>query len=81
MAMMVKGLKPLLCEEKLEKSGTVQPRKEKTRGDLMNMYKYLKGGCTEGGARLFQAVPTSDMKMGTTETQEAPPEYKEILFE
>lgn len=31
-AMMVKGLKPLLCEGKLERAGTVQPKKEKTHG-------------------------------------------------
>lgn len=50
-------------------------------GDLRNMYKYLKGGCTGDGARLFPAVPTTDKKMGTTETQEAAPEYQEMLFE
>lgn len=47
----------------------------------MNIYKYLKGGGTEGGARLCPAVPTSEKKMGTTETQEVPPEYQEMLFE
>lgn len=79
--MMIKGPRALLYEEKLERAGTVQPRKEKIWGDLMNMCKYLKGGCTEGGARLFPAVLTSEKKMGTTETQEVPPEYQEMLFE
>lgn len=57
MAMMIKGLKPLLCEEKLEKAETAQPRKAKTRGDLLNLYKYLKRGCREGGASPFQQCP------------------------
>lgn len=46
----------------------------------MNMYKYLKGECKEGGSRIFPAV-LCDNKMGTTETQEVPPEYQEMLFE
>jgi len=46
---MLKALKHLSCEERLT-AGTAQPREE---GDLLNIHKYLKGGCQEAGARLF----------------------------
>ncbi|KAJ7421926.1 hypothetical protein BTVI_16050 [Pitangus sulphuratus] len=33
--------------------------KRQLRGDLINGYKYLKGGCQEEGTRLILAVPSS----------------------
>jgi len=40
----------------IRRAGIVQPGEEKTHGDLISVYKYLKEGYKEDGASLFSAV-------------------------
>ena len=45
-----------------EGDGIVQPGKEEARGDLIALYKYIKGGCSEVGVGLFSHVPGDRMR-------------------